>query len=1651
MIAKHTYTKMNQDISRSKFSPEVYYEGRNIRILTNEAFGSVTNAKGNELIATLPTIPSNPTTTKTHLNKLPFPLEKPTLLGHAYINEDLYLLSKYAVENPFAKLFYAQVQSGDSDLPGPYIDSNIRVVIDGDIDNAFFNFDSTNGAVEGPQLPTNTPVSVTAFAFGDQPNQPAPNPTIYLQVYKNDELIFSSSKPVDYNAEAVTDITYNFTTDFNSVYYFFAYTLPEPGPIFNPFENIDIFDYIVEGDIFTIHKLDKDYNVTLKFIDIYNVGDNKIDVWGFYENQLNQKLYWATGTTPLSFINVANPDVLELNKKFLLTVPNSNLVQPQITGFGSGGSHTSGSIQYAYNLYKLNGAQTKVSPLSEIVYLNTGDRGQDVNLRVDKTVNLKIENVDTQYDRIRIYSIKYNSLDSTPTIKIIYENFVSSTIEFTDDNNTNIGNISLPEFLFLGGDSYIPQHIFIKDNRLFLANYKTQQFDIDFDARAYRYDINGNTVIKDSTRADITSTNFTPPSNVPLDFDAINPTNKAVETSINWNKYIWKTAPTIIDPGGSTDVPATFNNLFTLTNNVVTFEEYYWFDDNTSGSPQAHDFVTGFITTISTYNINPNYIATGRTLDGQNVGLAVQNLVGCSGDFQTTYPGDWEWGLEISGNGTILTITTQYTYTDRCAMGSINNYPMPATVTLSNNDNTIDVAFDILVNNQTSQSSTASIINFDNGGAVITVIIPPVIEGGKLGGIGPNVEFEVKYRSISSNNGQATMLSEPSMATTNTPSELTSLKSGEVYRMFLEFQLEDGSFLFPKWIADIKIPEIGSVGSLPPVDDSGVINYCYIETKLLNQPKDSRIIGWRTSIVERTEFDRNVITQGIYNPSIENNFNRTIDTIPSYLQRTMTRDIANNDNITDLRKPKRFNVFNTSDRNLSSNNDTPLDRSFHEITAKEEDYMISRNSGSLYTPETIVEKRLLANAAKIRVTGLIKNTFSTSSREVYDNNGLIVNTLSTLPTQNLTVSNSTHPGALLLMNIIANNEGNRVRLGKFISDNKDSANTQIYSRRKHAFVRYFGGYNYTYIPNQAANYINLTQLNQLPFRYTAPIVNVYNIDKFNAPGFTEAFSPNGQIRVAPTNTTLQSTGTDYFQGSAITFTNLLFQFDILSDIIANDDNNDYGLVMELYRIVDNQYGGDTYAARQLNRTIPYSSITPLNQATQVHIGDTFIQKFNFLKTFKTSVNNSVQISEIVSFPVETSINLDLRWDILKNRPDNFDADEITSYGFNRAYDQNNNTIKGVTKPLNFTELNEFPVNIIPSKLKIAGELIDSFTDFLVNDIETLDGKYGEITGIGEHSDNIFTFQRKAVAYLAINPRVQLQTNDTIPIELGSGGIIERYQYLTTSSGTLNKWSIVKSNNGLMYVDILNKSINFIGADNNKMSTVNGLYNKLFSYIDTHYSDLIINNPVVGKGIIAYYDNLKEETYFTFLSNDSFTVSYNGLAQGFVSFYDYFPRHYLTVDSKMITTKDNKTLWEHNTPSSLYNTFYGSYFPSYITLISNDNPDINKIFDNIHYNSEFYNNNVDLPSITFNKLRVTNEYQDTGLVTINPLDYRGQSKRRFRKWNFIIPRQSSSRNRINNPWVFITLEFDRRSFQAPYNTMNIRFVLHDMLVSYTPKP
>jgi hypothetical protein len=1275
-------------------------------------------------------------------------------------------------------------------------------------------------------------------------------------------------------------------------------------------------------------------------------------------------------------------------------------------------------------------------------YLNNSDKGNPVNTKVDKSIKVRFENLDTTFDRVRLYSIKYNSLNSTPEIRIISEQTVSTNLEFIDDNNSTVSEITFAEFTFLGGQIYYPKHLKIKDNRLFLLNYKTKRYDIDFDARAYRFASDGSLLLTSPTTSSVTSTGFNVPS-VPVLHDAINPTNKALPGNTNFNKYIWKSA------SGTTNVntvrDAFFSEVFIQASATNIYETNYYNASNQEVIVPDDPTITYSTTrnlTTTTYTIGQGLTFVSASIDG---GSDLVEVPLCSnGD--VNYPGNRQWQVINNGGGQI-SLVAQYTTDTRCTnVKQIKS----VEIVLTDGVTSHTVSFTFSHAGDGPSNSPIAISGFDSG--TLTVLqTTTTTTNGVLGGKGPNVEFEIKYRQAQSNYGQATMDSLPNLATVQNPVEYTGLKSGEVYRLFLEFLTNDGSYIFPKWIADVKIPEITSTEGRPHVDGNGVINYPYIETKLLNVPSDARITGWRTCVVERTEFDRSVVTQGLFNPAIEDNFNPSVQAFPSYVQRTVRNDDVTPVAQQTVNKPVKQNGSTSTARNLSANTGSDATGSQLEITSEPNNYIISDQVGFLYTPESVLNKSLPTTSGYIRRIGLLKNTFSQSYREVFGESGGIVDVVPAMPADTNLTQSLTLEGANLITNFIttrnSSNNQRAAKYGKLISDNIGIEDEVVYRSKRHAYTRHFGGISYK------SSISNNYQVDG-NIGFMTPIVNNFVVPIYDNVG-TKIVGAQGNIPIMYPNTTLTGNIFKFFGGSSIILTGLAntVLFGPSFTELPSTDTNDYSVLGEIYRVVPNQYGGDTYNARQLNKVIPYSNIRPLtaNTITTEHQGDTFIQKFNYLKTFK-SENGTNQITELVSFPVETSINLDLRFDFTKDRPDNYDADELQSYGFNTVYNQTNNTIKGTPKPFNFVETVNFPTNVIPSKLKVNSELIDSFTDFLVNDIKILDGQYGEITGVEEFKDNMYAFQRSSVAYLAINPRVQLQATDGIPIELGAGNIIERYQYLTTNSGTINKWSIVKTAKGIMYVDLLTKSINFLSDDPLKITTVNGFYNKFLNYINAQYAILSNDNPVLKGGIISHYDRITEDVYFTFLSNDDTTIIYNGLTQGFTSFVDFYPSHYISLNNRMLTTRDNR-LWEHS-EAAPKSTYYGIYYPSYITLVSNDQPDFNKIFDNIHFNSDFTLNGVDVPDITFNKLRVWNDYQDTLEQPLDSLNYRTTIKRRLRKWNLIVPRDkkdnNTRRDRINNFWTYVQLKFDKNALPVPRRG-DYDFTLHDVLIAYTPNP
>jgi hypothetical protein len=489
------------------------------------------------------------------------------------------------------------------------------------------------------------------------------------------------------------------------------------------------------------------------------------------------------------------------------------------------------------------------------------------------------------------------------------------------------------------------------------------------------------------------------------------------------------------------------------------------------------------------------------------------------------------------------------------------------------------------------------------------------------------------------------------------------------------------------------------------------------------------------------------------------------------------------------------------------------------------------------------------------------------------------------------------------------------------------------------------------------------------------------------------------------------------------------------------------LLTELTRVASYIYTGNLYGGlsnEDKTRTTyieigSYKNITEYSNEIE-NCGDIYVQNYIFGRVLKTDTEvyscKKMQLTEIVEHPIETTVNLQNRSDLSLLGWDNkFQPRYDEFHNYNRVYSQSSNLINNQTDNIKLKKVSEYNSRIISSKLKIPGEFIDSWTDFLENETLDLDGKYGSINNIITFNDVLYALQDRAVSKIGVNPRVQTQGSDGLSIELGTGGILYDYNYITTDSGTLNKWSVFTSPYGFYYFDLLNKSYNKFNGKILNLSSMKGMH--AYFQNNTDYTELIKDNHLLRQGIIGGYDSVNKEALLTLLQGDkSFTLGFNDKKDYFTSFYDYLPSIYINRGFRnlMVNPSNNKL---YNSFEGEYNKFFDVKYPSYITLMINPESDLDCIFDNIEYNSEVYINDIDMPTETLSHIQGWNEYQDSGRIPL-VVGRSSNLRRKFRKWRADIPRDG--RKRLRNPWIFLKLELD--------TTNNSKFILHDIIINYT---
>jgi len=511
------------------------------------------------------------------------------------------------------------------------------------------------------------------------------------------------------------------------------------------------------------------------------------------------------------------------------------------------------------------------------------------------------------------------------------------------------------------------------------------------------------------------------------------------------------------------------------------------------------------------------------------------------------------------------------------------------------------------------------------------------------------------------------------------------------------------------------------------------------------------------------------------------------------------------------------------------------------------------------------------------------------------------------------------------------------------------------------------------------------------------------------------------------------------------------------------------------RYLTGQYGGDDRSSRYSNEYIycnhfmPYSKNVTGSWSNEVYGGDTWVTLFDYQRSnlnffdgsgfqpSPTAINN---VSVAVFYPAESNFNPELNTVAQHASVRSSDATGTnsifrSSYNYNQAYSQQNSGIIFISKAYLQSNIVREPHTIYPSEPKLDGELTDSWRSFLVNNALSVNGNYGEINRLIEFKDRLFFYQNDGVGIASVDERVLANEADTTQTQLGTGTILQRFDYISTQTGSKHSFAVEATGDGVYHYDaFINKMFKYqITKDASgikSLTDVKGLTGFFRTAFATNSglksTDKILRANNARIGISSGYNSEYNSVYFTFFdqpNNVKFTVSYNELLDSFESFYDFYPSLYLNMRKRFLSVKptdialsSGDSMYTHNV--NIRNTFYETTYPSLIKFRVNENSDLVKTFDNFQLNTEVILNNLQLAE-TVDTLTIINDYQNIPQTNANFVQ-------KIRSWRLAIPRDETNplltiKPRISDKYMDVTFTHNPLGLDKTFR-------LHDVITEYS---
>ena len=1396
--------------------------------------------------------------------------------------------------------------------------------------------------------------------------------------------------------------------------------------------------------IYKITKVEDNY--TVKKLVEYNLNFNlsyPIETLGVYENNNIQKVYWTDGYNQPRFI-ILNREYTNINiTTFDFTqrlILNESIA---ITKLENGGSFAPGVIQYAFSYYNKYGAESNLFYTSGLYYITASDRGLSPEEKSSNVFKIRVNNVDINFDFIRIYSIHRTSLDDVPTVKRIIDLPTSNSVLYTDMGTTG-DTIDPTTLLYIGGENIIAQTMCQKDNTLFLGNLKIVRNSIpdnivkelrDPSTQCYvssrtvhKFDFDGSSFYPYDYKLDTNITTFKCGDiyRLGLQFQYY---------SGKWSEPIWVKdyeIPRSKRPMLQLDHDRT-NQTLLLPQITVGLKKSIIKELINLGYKKVRGVVV-FPTLYERMTLAQGVLCP--TVFSVNSRVSNAPFAQSSWFFRPMYENDnikeepwWVEELEPEKGAYI-----PFKHLDRlvannrrgCEIQNIQSLPFneinpeirkgksynsfyvdQSVVTFHSPDIEFDDSVKQAINNNEFEVDIVGLTQFTSsvGDIKIQTSTPPQ---------GMSDEGVVHKSTINVDSGGVS----------------TGLISGFFYRGHPTDDGKDASN-FGTWNGD-------NISWYDTNWELGWMVYPWHRQGSLNndivRPEGK---GIRTSVLKK---------KTISNLRFSRDNMWFVDFAYYKMKGITPISIFDNDQISLIKLPtpknsdiKAINYYGNVDTLLSSPDTFTFavsnygDHDFNGIVQRFESMESTRNVGD-YAPALKYSK------------DPVRMKYKSTPHAVFA----------------LDYAENDAPTILPRVGELNKVDEEVAKIVPFWSTKKikDDVITDPVVEIKYQLYNGLLNIDYFKTPEEkkalTIQFLTLHYPNPGNDNYAiAPSIQGTSLTAFSFKSLYKSVS-NAWIYVDPEDNKVYKVPTDsngYYRKSIANNGGLHLEYIYNPNTqiykTKQDNINERALEGSLFLAEirrkdtpENMFGGISDDAFKANLWLPAGEPTLLNTGFEVlnvnyTYGDTYYQRYDCLKTYPFTNEDENSIVEIASFMCETRVNLDGRYDRNRAQVNNLNITPRNFNLLNTVYSQRNTFFNYRFLDKDYYNINTFPTSITWSLEKHNSEIVDTWTKINLSSIMDLDGSKGSINALRTFNDNIICFQDSGISNILFNSRVQIPVSDGVPVEISNSGKVEGNRYISNTVGCINKWSIVDSISGLYFVDNLGKNIYNIGSNGlNSVSTVHSMNDWIsaqnpFKWNTSNYD-----------GIRACYDNNYNDVYF--ITNTNSLVFSESLGQ-FTSFMDYASTVLFNINSDFFAIKnegDNCRIWQMF--KGEYNKFFNEYKPFKLTFISNADSSLDKIFTNIDIRADFYNNNLEHRKL-FDYIRVWNEFQDSGKVPLTFSNAKPSNlKKKFRIWRVTIPRDKTNKlNRIRNTWTKIELGMN----DIKKNDENINMILHDLGVQY----